>query len=95
MTQATGIEKARAELTMKRGELSLRYEPDHPTMRAIDVQLAGLNRQNDVINKQISLLPEIQQEFFNKSRDVKVNSELYTSLLNNSQQLQIAKAGPP
>ena len=93
LTQATGIEKARAELTMKRGELSLRYEPDHPTMRAIDVQLAGLNRQNDFINKQISVLPEIQQEFFNKSRDVKVNSELYTSLLNNAQQLQIAKAG--
>ena len=93
LIQATGIEKARAELILKRGDLSLRYEPDHPMMRALEVQLAGLSRQNDVINKQISALPEIQQEFFNKSRDVKVNSELYTSLLNNVQQLQVAKAG--
>ena len=93
LTQATGIEKTRAELLLKRGELSLRYEPDHPTMRAIDAQLGGLNRQNEVINKQIAQLPEIQQEFFNKSRNVRVNSELYTSLLNNVQQLQIAKAG--
>jgi tyrosine-protein kinase Etk/Wzc len=93
LSQATAIEKSRAELILKRGELSLRYEPDHPTMRAIAAQIGGLNAQNAVINKQISALPEIQQEFFNKSRDVRVNSELYTSLLNNAQQLQVAKAG--
>ena len=93
LTQATGIEKARAELILKRGELSLRFEPDHPTIRALENQLAGLSRQNDVINQQISALPQIQQDFFNKTRDVQVNSELYTSLLNNVQQLQVAKAG--
>ena len=75
LSQATAIETSRADLILKRGELSLRYEPEHPSMRAIAAQLAGLDNQNKKIEKQIAALPAIQQEFFNKSRDVKVNSE--------------------
>ena len=38
-------------------------------------------------------LPETQQEMLRLSRDVEVNTALYTTLLNNSQQLKIVKAG--
>src|SRR5690625_2880716 len=38
-------------------------------------------------------MPQTQQEMMRLTRDAKVNTELYTALLNNYQQLQIAKAG--
>jgi tyrosine-protein kinase Etk/Wzc len=44
-------------------------------------------------DKQIERLPETQQVILRLSRDVKVNTELYTTLLNNAQTLRVAKAG--
>lgn len=38
-------------------------------------------------------MPEVQRQYLQLYRDVKVNTELYTSLLNSYQQLKIAKAG--
>jgi tyrosine-protein kinase Etk/Wzc len=41
----------------------------------------------------VKKLPKTQQEVLRLNRDVMVNTELYTSLLNNAQQLQVVKAG--
>ena len=38
-------------------------------------------------------MPQTQQDYIRKARDVEVNNQLYVGLLNNAQQLQIAKAG--
>ena len=38
-------------------------------------------------------LPQTQQELLSLNRDVKVNTTLYTNLLNSYQELQVAKAG--
>ena len=88
-----GIEKQRMELELKRRQLSLQYQPDHPLLKALNSQLAGLSIQADKIDSQINNLPQVQQDYIRKTRDVEVNSKLYVSLLNNAQQLELAKAG--
>ena len=93
LTQTTNIEKARLELELKRKEYQTRYQPDHPLLKGVNFQLAQIQTQTGQMNKEISSLPQVQQDYIRKERDVVVNNQLYVSLLNNAQQLQIAKAG--
>lgn len=93
LEKSTQLEKSRLELELKRKEFTERYEPAHPLFKSITSQLQGIKSESALLNRQISQLPELQQEFIRLARDVEVNNQLYISLLNNSQQLQIAKAG--
>lgn len=93
LMQTTNIEKARLELELKRKEFQTRYQPDHPLLKGLNFQLVQLQTRTGQINQEISNLPQIQQDYIRKERDVVVNNQLYVSLLNNAQQLEIAKAG--
>ncbi|SMC82264.1 polysaccharide biosynthesis tyrosine autokinase [Polynucleobacter kasalickyi] len=93
LTQSTAQEKARLDLELKKKELESRYQHDHPLLKGLNLQLAQLVNQSAQMNQELSKLPQVQQEYLRKERDVQVNSQLYVSLLNNAQQLQIAKAG--
>jgi tyrosine-protein kinase Etk/Wzc len=93
LIQSTAQEKMRLELELKKKELESRYQPDHPLVRGVNLQLVQLSNQSGQMSQELSKLPQVQQEYLRKERDVQVNSQLYVSLLNNAQQLQIAKAG--
>lgn len=80
-------------LQQKRDELRQRFTESHPHIIAIDKQIARLQGQSTTQDKKIETLPETQQAILKLARDVKVSTELYTTLLNNAQTLRIAKAG--
>ena len=92
----TGIVEQRTKITLlqqKRDELRGSFTAFHPSIIAIDKQISRLQAQIGQYNKKIADLPETQQVILRLSRDVQVNTELYTTLLNNSQTLKVAKAG--
>ncbi|OTG80214.1 tyrosine protein kinase [Acinetobacter sp. ANC 5054] len=93
LKQNIELEKMRIELKQKQAELSAKYTPDHPLMSEINAQVNTLNQKIQELNKSIKQLPETQRLYLQLYRDVKVNTELYTSLLNSYQQLKIVKAG--
>ena len=93
LTQTTNIEKSRQELELKRKQFQVQYQPDYPLLKAINSQLKEVQAQSLALEKTISNLPQTQQDYIRKARDVEVNNQLYVGLLNNAQQLQIAKAG--
>ncbi|RZG75966.1 polysaccharide biosynthesis tyrosine autokinase [Acinetobacter wuhouensis] len=93
LKQNVDLEKMRIELKQKQAEYSAKYTPDHPLMTEINAQLAAINKKSTELGQAIKRLPETQRLYLQLYRDVKVNTELYTSLLNNYQQLKIAKAG--
>ena len=62
-------------------------------MSAINAQLSEINKKTSEMTQSIKRLPETQRLYLQLYRDVKVNTELYTALLNSYQQLKIAKAG--
>jgi len=93
LTQTTNIEKSRQELELKRKQFQVQYQPDYPLLKAINSQLKEVQTQSIALEKTISNLPQTQQDYIRKARDVEVNNQLYVALLNNAQQLQIAKAG--
>jgi tyrosine-protein kinase Etk/Wzc len=81
------------ELQQQRAELVQRYTALHPSVTATDARIAELQRQADDFDKQIGALPATQQTAVRLMRDVKVSADLYTSLLNSTQQLGVLKAG--
>ena len=81
------------ELEQKRTELVQRYTVHHPEVVAIDASIGELKRQSGDFDHRISALPSVQQDAVRLLRDVKVSNDLYTSLLNSTQQLSVLKAG--
>lgn len=80
-------------LKQKREELRQHFTPAHPTIVALDAQIARLAQDLDELSVRVKDLPDTQQELLRLSRDVEVNTQLYTSLLNSAQELRVAKAG--
>jgi len=93
LTQSIELERTQLELDLRRKEVDARYEPAHPVAQALREQVARVNAEQQGMAAQIRSLPLVQQEFLRLSRDVEVNNQLYVSLLNNAQQLRIARAG--
>lgn len=93
LKQNVDLEKMRIELKQKQAEYSAKYTPDHPLMTEINAQLVAIDKKSTELNQAIKRLPETQRLYLQLYRDVKVNTELYTSLLNSYQQLKIVKAG--
>ena len=80
-------------LQQKRDELLRRFQPGHPQVRALDDQIDRVRGAIGRQEGQIRGLPPNQQELLRLQRDFEVSNQLYLSLLNNTQQLQVARAG--
>jgi tyrosine-protein kinase Etk/Wzc len=91
-----GVVRLKTEVTQlqqQRDELRQKFTESHPSIVALDKQIARLQGQMNVQDKKIEVLPETQQDILKLTRDVQVATELYTVLLNKAQTLQVAKAG--
>lgn len=93
LKQNIELEKIKIDLKQKQAELMAKYTDGHPLMSEINAQLNALNTKTNELNSTLKRLPELQRLYLQLYRDVKVNTELYTTLLNSYQQLKIAKAG--
>lgn len=90
--QAATLQTKLLELRQKRQELQTRYEDAHPAMQMIIAQIRQVEAEIDAINAKIKRMPSIEQEVLRATRDVKVNTELYTNLLSTAQQLRQVSA---
>ena len=93
LDQEVAIETSIQQLQMQQADIERRYTPAHPAYKALMQQIGQLQAQKDDIDKQVGLLPDTQQELLKLTRDVQVDSDTYTALLNQAQQLDIARAG--
>jgi tyrosine-protein kinase Etk/Wzc len=74
-------------------ELALRYGAQHPEMRALQSRRRSLEGVKSELESEVDLLPDRQQDLMRLQRDVEVNTQLYTNLLNNQQELRVMQAG--
>ncbi len=92
----SGVVELKTQITLlqqKRDELRTKFTQWHPSVIAVEKQIARLQEQINANHKQIEVLPETQQVILGLSADVKVNTELYNTLINNAQSLRVSKAG--
>lgn len=93
LKQASDMETLRIQLKQKYEEQNQRLEAAHPDMIATKAQIRQIDKKLSGLEKRIKNLPGTQQRMVSLSRDVQVNTELYTSLLNSAQEQRIAAAG--
>jgi tyrosine-protein kinase Etk/Wzc len=89
LQQSASATAKRFELLQKRSELQTRLSDNHPTMLALNEQLAAVEKELGSSNGAIGSLPGLEQQELNLTRDIKVNTDLYTQLSNTAQQLRI------
>ena len=93
LQQSVAMQVKLVELKQKRQELLIRYTNEHPAVVGLNNQIKDINGELQGIAGRIKKLPLIEQDLLRLTRDVKVNTDLYTALLNTSQQLRLVKAG--
>lgn len=93
LQQSADNETQLAELQQKRAAAVTLFSETHPTVTALDKQIAVLQGQADTLKQRIDRLPGEQKQVLRVARDVKVNNDLYVGLLNNIEQLQLMRAG--
>ena len=81
------------DLQQKRKDLDARFTAAHPSIQTIDAQINSLKAELATLGGKSKTFPNLEQDLLRLTRDVKVNSELYTGLLNNYQQLRLVKEG--
>ena len=93
LAQSVAIQTRLIELKQKRQELLIRFTKDHPSVVGLDSQAREINGEMQAITERIKKLPLVEQDVLRLTRDVKINTDLYTALLNSAQQLRLVKAG--
>jgi tyrosine-protein kinase Etk/Wzc len=89
LQQSAAAKSRKIELEQKRTELLTRFTDNHPVVMGINSQLKDINAEIGSIAAHIKTLPTLEQDIVRLSRDVKVNTDLYTALLNTAQQLRL------
>jgi len=93
LNQVVAIEDKRSQLELKLSELRQSYTGKHPALQAARDQMRQLAQERKQLEDKMGGLPETQKKMFRLRRDVEVNTQLYTALLNRAQQLRVVKAG--
>ena len=93
LDQSVKLQTSLLELQQKRSELDGRFGSQYPSVQTIDVQIKSLTRELASINSRMKTFPAVEQDFLRLTRDMKSDTELYNSLLNSSQQLQLVTEG--
>jgi tyrosine-protein kinase Etk/Wzc len=93
LQQAAAARARRNELIQKKTELLARFTEDHPVVAAVNRQRKEVEAEIDAVNTRIKGMPVLEQDEARLTRDIKVNTDLYTALSNTAQQLRLISVG--
>jgi tyrosine-protein kinase Etk/Wzc len=80
------------ELKQKKRELQARFADVHPAIQAVDEEMRIQERELGNISRKVKKFPADQQDVMRLTRDVKVNQEIYTTLMSTVLQLRLVAA---
>ena len=93
LDQIVELDTLISEQNLKRAEMERRFTRQHPSYQALLDQMEQLKRQKAELTSKVESLPATQQELLRLTRDVQVTTEVYTAMLNNTQELDVLRAG--
>lgn len=93
LSQAVQLQTKMLEAEQQRRELLSRFTEANPKVRVVDGQIMAFRHELGAIDRRVSAMPMLQRDALRLERDVRVNGELYKSLLNSSLQLRLVKEG--
>lgn len=93
LDQIVALDTNISVLKLQQAEMDRKFTRQHPAYRALLSQLGELTGKQNSLAKKVEGLPSTQQELLSLTRDLKVSTEIYTQLLNKSQELDVMRAG--
>lgn len=93
LDQEVAVETSIQQLRLQQAEMDRKFTRDHPAYQALMRQIGDLESRKSGFQGQVKQLPEAQQELLRLTRDLQVSNEIYTAMLNQAQQLDVARAG--
>lgn len=80
-------------LQQKKQEAIRLFQPEHPTIKTLEEQEQALKRELSINSSETRKLPATQQEVLKLTNEVDMSKIMYTTMLNNIQQLKLVSAG--
>jgi tyrosine-protein kinase Etk/Wzc len=93
LAQNVDLQSKLLDARQRRLDLASRFTAQHPMVVTLDAQIASLKKELGSVDGRIRRMPMLQQNSLRMQRDIKVNTELYASLLNSSLQMRLAREG--
>ena len=93
LDQEVAVETSIQQLRLQQADMDRKFTQDHPAYQALLRQIGELEGRKSGFQNQVKQLPDAQQELLKLTRDLKVSNEMYTAMLNQAQQLDVARAG--
>lgn len=78
-----------SELRQKRAELAVRLGDEHPELRAVDQQIAGVSRDSSSLAGDMRRLPAVSTELDRLARDLKAETDIYASVLRRVEEMRV------
>jgi tyrosine-protein kinase Etk/Wzc len=92
LNQSVAIDTSIRQLRIQQADLASRFTPNHPQYRALLAQIGAFEREKAGLQGQLRQLPDTEQGLFRLTRDVDVTNQTYRNLMDQAQQLDIARA---
>jgi tyrosine-protein kinase Etk/Wzc len=93
LAQSVDLQAKLLDAKQKRLDLMGNFTAKHPMVVTLDTQIASLKKELGGVEGRIRRMPMMQQNSLRMQRDIKVNTDLYATLLNSSLQMRLAKEG--
>lgn len=93
LKQAVALDTEKSQLIQEREKALQLFTPLHRSVIALDRQIGTVESNQAKLQGQISKLPGTQQKVLDLQRDLAVNTQLYTTMLDAIEQFQVTKAG--
>lgn len=92
LTQITALENELRGMDAQEEELKQKYTRNHPLFKQMLANRARLEERLAALRKEVEALPETQREVLNLSRTLEITQQIYSQLLNRSQELRVLRA---
>ncbi len=93
LSQLVSLENQLTELAFSETEILQQFTKNHPRYEALLTKRTRLVEEKTKIEGQVDQLPATQQEVLSLTRDAQVNQEIFVTLLNSRQEMNLVKAG--
>jgi tyrosine-protein kinase Etk/Wzc len=93
LRQIAELERQKVEIELRRAQVLQRYTPEYPEAMSLQRQLGTVNSALGSLRGQMNKSPRQEKDVVRLQRDVQMNTQLYTTLVNNAQELRVAQAG--
>nr|WP_312383986.1 polysaccharide biosynthesis tyrosine autokinase [Stenotrophomonas geniculata] len=93
LDQGVAVETSIQQLRLQQAEMDRKFTRDHPAYQALMRQIGDLEARKNGFQGEVKQLPKAQQELLRLTRDLTVANEMYTVMLSQAQQLDVARAG--